>query len=967
VLDISDPSSVDFSGAVPDTYTFTYTHAADASCPADEATMTVTVTDQLLAGADNSLEFCEGSGSATSLAGLLSVDADAGGTWAQTGGTTVLDISDPSSVDFSGAVPDTYTFTYTHAADASCPADEATMTVTIDPTPAAPANSINITECEQDPIQTLTAQATVPDGISIVWYNAATGGSEVVPTLSTVGTVTYYAEAVNDETGCTSSTRTPVTLTIETCTDLAITKSVDKSTVNAGEILTYTIEVNNLGPSATATGVEVTDGFPDDLIPTATFSVSKGSYDPATGVWTIGDVVKGTTETLTIEMEVSLDAVGMVLNTATVTGSDPDPDPTNNEAMAQICVRPTIVRDCWTLQLLDLVTYEEGGQTFTTYTWTLEASGDCKWALSNIIFQMRDGEVAVDPLDGSIYSYPGNHNDYEVENPGQGNRRSDPIYGIAFLTIGEGIVTLEDGKEVFEYTTPGGPMESIIVEAKAGPSVTVFETPIVVCNELMITCPVDIMADADPGECGAYVTFEEPAVVENPDDAEVTLVSELGSGDFFPVGTTTVEYTVSANGLEAICSFNVTVMAQAPVITTPEDEWDETVECDDDPNTKYANWLEAHGNLTVNSVCEVEWTYSEGGFIEGECQGTGSREVTFTATDPGGKSVSATAMFTVVDNIPPQTVCNDVTVFLDANGEGVITPEEIGVGTFDHCSSVVTLSLDRTTFDENDIGEPIMVTLSAEDDCGNITDDEEEKCKAMVTVTMEDETPPEILSLSIIDLRDEEDPIVVMENGGMAVVDLTQFSANDLTVIAETNPGVIGSVEFILTGSSSHNEIDDDAPYSLFGETGGGSFQSWKPKPKGGETYTLTAIPFSEAGGTGMEGAAFSVEITFIDLSPGPGSSSKSKMFLTGTPDMKLFPNPTSDLVNVQLTEVNGLPGQLRIFDNLGKLVLERDIDEIPEGPIEVGTQNLTGGIYLLQVVAEGNEPVSKRLVITKR
>lgn len=69
--------------------------------------------------------------------------------------------------------------------------------------------------CAGGPVPTLTATATVPPGHSVVWYNAATGGSVVVnPILNTVGTITYYAEALNNTTLCRSTTRTPVILTI---------------------------------------------------------------------------------------------------------------------------------------------------------------------------------------------------------------------------------------------------------------------------------------------------------------------------------------------------------------------------------------------------------------------------------------------------------------------------------------------------------------------------------------------------------------------------------------------------------------------------------------------------------------------------------------------------------------------------------------------------------------------------------
>ena len=62
----------------------------------------------------------------------------------------------------------------------------------------------------------MTASASVGSGETLTWYDAATGGNVVTsPTLSSVGTVTYYAEASNDTTSCVSEARTSVSLTIE--------------------------------------------------------------------------------------------------------------------------------------------------------------------------------------------------------------------------------------------------------------------------------------------------------------------------------------------------------------------------------------------------------------------------------------------------------------------------------------------------------------------------------------------------------------------------------------------------------------------------------------------------------------------------------------------------------------------------------------------------------------------------------
>ncbi len=87
--------------------------------------------------------------------------------------------------------------------------------LTLNPKPIVPLSGGDQTECVSSPIQSLTATATVQAGESVLWYDAATGGNVISdPSLSTVGTIIYYAESGNEETTCVSSSRTAVTLTI---------------------------------------------------------------------------------------------------------------------------------------------------------------------------------------------------------------------------------------------------------------------------------------------------------------------------------------------------------------------------------------------------------------------------------------------------------------------------------------------------------------------------------------------------------------------------------------------------------------------------------------------------------------------------------------------------------------------------------------------------------------------------------
>lgn len=78
----------------------------------------------------------------------------------------------------------------------------------------APSSGGNQYQCaEASNIPTLVATATVEAGQTLTWYDALVGGNVVTnPSLNTVGEITYYAQASQDD--CNSS-RTPVFLKIE--------------------------------------------------------------------------------------------------------------------------------------------------------------------------------------------------------------------------------------------------------------------------------------------------------------------------------------------------------------------------------------------------------------------------------------------------------------------------------------------------------------------------------------------------------------------------------------------------------------------------------------------------------------------------------------------------------------------------------------------------------------------------------
>ena len=77
-----------------------------------------------------------------------------------------------------------------------------------------------------------------------------------------------------------------VTLNAAESANLKVTKALTRSSPLVGELLTFHVIVANQGPSP-ATGIAVTEVLSAGLA-FESAAPSQGSYDPATGLWTVG-------------------------------------------------------------------------------------------------------------------------------------------------------------------------------------------------------------------------------------------------------------------------------------------------------------------------------------------------------------------------------------------------------------------------------------------------------------------------------------------------------------------------------------------------------------------------------------------------------------------------------------------------------------------------------------------------------
>ena len=107
---------------------------------------------------------------------------------------------------------------------------------------------------------------------------------------------------------------------------MSITKIVSKYTYKLGEIVSYNIKISNNGPSD-AFNVKVFEEFPQSLS-LKSFSVSDGTFNTSTNVWSLNKLASGEKEQLHIEFRAIHE--GIFKNVASIVSDTPDSNEDNN-------------------------------------------------------------------------------------------------------------------------------------------------------------------------------------------------------------------------------------------------------------------------------------------------------------------------------------------------------------------------------------------------------------------------------------------------------------------------------------------------------------------------------------------------------------------------------------------------------------------------------------------------------------
>ncbi|WP_190277555.1 T9SS type A sorting domain-containing protein [Adhaeribacter rhizoryzae] len=270
--------------------------------------------------------------------------------------------------------------------------DQVTYTITAQNLGPNAATNVVVNSKLPEAFVTNTITFVPPAGTS---YNATTGvwtiGNLALNELKTLtitgvvsqlGAITTTA-SLGDRTGFqldeqAGNNIASQTITVNPAADVAVTSLASNQAPNQNEVVAYTVTVVNNGPNS-ATDVKVANQIPAGLTITS-FEATAGTYDAATGTWTVGTLINAGQQTLTLYAKPT--TTGPLTLTATQTHTEFDRVNENNSVTTTLTAAATA-----DVALTHTVTPPANGTNYTNepVTYTIRVTNNGPSAATNVI------------------------------------------------------------------------------------------------------------------------------------------------------------------------------------------------------------------------------------------------------------------------------------------------------------------------------------------------------------------------------------------------------------------------------------------------------------------------------------------------------------------------------------------------------------------------------------------------------
>ncbi len=225
---------------------------------------------------------------------------------------------------------------------------------------------------------------------------------------------------------------------------------------------------------------------------------------------------------------------------------------------------------------------------------------------------------------------------------------------------------------------------------------------------------------------------------------------------------------------------------------------------------------------STDNCSEIHFSVDKENF---SCDDLGDNLVTLTVTDNAGNAATTTATVSVYDFTAPQVITQNITVQLDEEGNASVSAGQLDGGSSDACADTLTLTLSKTHFNKNDLGENTVI-LTATDKSGN-------QSTASAIIMVEDKVAPVGYSVNF------EEELINTEN------------------------------QVHLAFSISGGEVGSSFAYSLNSENGGAQIN-------GNGTIESSVQQVSPIDVSGLADGELALSLTLTDASGNSGEAAKA-------------------------------------------------------------------------------------------
>ena len=544
-----------------------------------------------------------------------------------------------------------------------------------------------------------------------------------------------------------------------------------------------------------------------------------------------------------------------------------------------------------------------------------------------------------------------------------GEETSSTPLGFSLQRLGMGSQVSDFSQDTVASSTPGSvninqvlldyvllpiPVTISATDTAGNQSTCLVEATVIDTIAPSIQCINDTTVDNETDLCGATVNYSAILTSDNC-AASLSQISGLGSGAFFPIGTTVETYVaIDSFGNSDTCSFTVTVNETSQIIDTFSFAGCDSVEVNGVTYTSSTVFTEDY--TTVNGcdsievyIVDVYASYNQTDTLEG-CGGVIFDGVTYqsdtvitevTQTINGCDSISITVI-DVVDayevNLAPISKCPPY----QWQGQ-TITQSGIYTDTLqsvDGCDSVIRLPITIT-------GNPeVTINIDSAISCNGDSD-------AEISANVNGGTPPYVADWSIDGSGDFDDGLIQVNVGQgsytVQIQDAEGCLSNTSSILVEDPPVlfVFSNTYPELEGSSIDITIIGGNPPFTFDWNYDGIGDNDDPEDLVLASPNAYSVIVTDANGCN---AFFSDTIDF-------GGYPTSILHVEGF-EVSFYPNPTNGIVNVFYESSNIQPILLEVMDIQGRMLQANHLNV--NGMTQIDLSHLPDGTYIARL-SQGN------------